>query len=802
MKMNNVEFPERHQSTREMLHCRDYGEVGTLSPVIATHNPHAQVQHFVGFQHTSQPGADHLHNTPYPIAFGNPQRAPGSFVPLGENEPPEHCTPSVNGRSYNSNAISLYGYNHHPSSPNVSSPLETGWPDNTPSPNNGRTPTFEELRWRDAYRNIPARAQIEIIPCKVCGDKSSGIHYGVITCEGCKGFFRRSQQNNYAYSCPRHGNCIIDRSNRNRCQHCRLQKCLRAGMSKDAVKFGRMSKKQRDRLYLEVLKQQQMRAGQPQVESEAFNQTKHNPVTHSSPTESNVTPYYASAEPRNDVIPTYQDTSPPSMHGGDVMVKIEPPNETPYSQTRDPLTPPATQTIPVEPKSTEYSVTKNHYYDVPTSSAEPQTNPVPSFDISENLVSNICEAYYKTCQYSREELASYSKAVRSQEGTLQFQNMAPDQLWGLCAEKITEAIQHVVEFAKHSNAFMSFDQHDQIILLKTGCLEVVLVRMARAFNITNQTVLFDEKYTPIETFRSLGCDDLISGMFEMAKSIAELNLTEDQIALFSFAVLITGDRPGLWESNRLNKLQSVVLGSLQEMFHKTHSDPSDILTKLVMNMLNLRNLSRLHSKYFLHFKHQFVNVSLPPLYKELFFVDENQPPQHFAPNPAFNQQRRTSNDPQENEYHKHSFLDGGLATPNDLGSDASSGSCAIDAQCAILPGAGFAPCTSRSSSTSSVSSSGTAPLGNLSCDDISPMLSDNKSLAGDQQNLDHVSVNHSDDQIQRNQLAEAERLMEAAMNEHVPHNSQTGYPVQMTMLTQQHLHTHDGNLGGIPHLSI
>ncbi|PZC80498.1 probable nuclear hormone receptor HR3 isoform X2 [Helicoverpa armigera] len=105
------------------------------------------------------------------------------------------------------------------------------------------------------------RAQIEIIPCKVCGDKSSGVHYGVITCEGCKGFFRRSQSTVVNYQCPRNKACVVDRVNRNRCQYCRLQKCLKLGMSRDAVKFGRMSKKQREKVEDEVrFHRAQMRA--------------------------------------------------------------------------------------------------------------------------------------------------------------------------------------------------------------------------------------------------------------------------------------------------------------------------------------------------------------------------------------------------------------------------------------------------------------------------------------------------------------------------------------------------------------
>lgn len=84
-----------------------------------------------------------------------------------------------------------------------------------------------------------SRQQLINSPCPICGDRISGFHYGIFSCESCKGFFKRTVQNKKNYVCLRGANCPVSITTRKKCPACRFDKCLKRGMKLEAIREDR-----------------------------------------------------------------------------------------------------------------------------------------------------------------------------------------------------------------------------------------------------------------------------------------------------------------------------------------------------------------------------------------------------------------------------------------------------------------------------------------------------------------------------------------------------------------------------------
>ncbi|XP_041351218.1 uncharacterized protein LOC121370170 [Gigantopelta aegis] len=98
------------------------------------------------------------------------------------------------------------------------------------------------------------KPDVSNIPCRVCGGPSSGFHFGALTCEGCKGFFRRmvKERSPSMYQCLKDNDCNINMFTRNICKSCRYKKCTEVGMSVEGSRIGRQPNSVKHAISLEA----------------------------------------------------------------------------------------------------------------------------------------------------------------------------------------------------------------------------------------------------------------------------------------------------------------------------------------------------------------------------------------------------------------------------------------------------------------------------------------------------------------------------------------------------------------------
>lgn len=444
------------------------------------------------------------------------------------------------------------------------------------------------------------RAQIEIIPCKVCGDKSSGVHYGVITCEGCKGFFRRSQSTVVNYQCPRNKACVVDRVNRNRCQYCRLQKCLKLGMSRDAVKFGRMSKKQREKVEDEVRYFQEKMRSQADAAPDSVYDTQQQTPSSSDQYHGHYSSY-----------PSYP--SPLSSYG---------------------YNPPLNSNMNIQPQPPQYDgsadfVDSTTTYEPNKSGGFLDTTDFIGHaegDISKVLVKSLAEAHTNTnpkLEYIHEMFRKPPDVPK----LLFYNSMTYEEMWLDCADKLTAMIQNIIEFAKLIPGFMKLSQDDQILLLKSGSFELAIVRLSRLIDVNRDQVLYGDVVLPIRECvhaRDPRDMNLVTGIFDAAKAIARLKLTETELALYQSLVLLWPERHGVRGNPEIQCLFNMSMAAMRHEIETNHAPLKGdvtVLDTLLTKIPTFRELSLLHLEALMRFKVAHPHHVFPALYKELFSLD-------------------------------------------------------------------------------------------------------------------------------------------------------------------------------------
>ncbi|CAF0794062.1 unnamed protein product [Brachionus calyciflorus] len=93
--------------------------------------------------------------------------------------------------------------------------------------------------------------------CTICHEKATGFHYGVLACNGCKSFFKRSVKDSKKYFCHFDLKCASNPKRLKRCRYCRWNSCLKAGMclnERRNIKIKDSLKKNKD---IKILENQQ-----------------------------------------------------------------------------------------------------------------------------------------------------------------------------------------------------------------------------------------------------------------------------------------------------------------------------------------------------------------------------------------------------------------------------------------------------------------------------------------------------------------------------------------------------------------
>ncbi|XP_077997313.1 peroxisome proliferator-activated receptor delta-like [Glandiceps talaboti] len=431
--------------------------------------------------------------------------------------------------------------------------------------------------------------------CCVCGDIATGLHYGVHSCEGCKGFYRRTLRMNLLYQpCPYFDKnpCEINIRSRNKCQFCRYQKCISVGMSTKAVKMGRIPHVEKEKILNDLASRVKL--------SPVSCSPSPSTASLSSSSSSSSSSAAASSQPLSNL-------SPPSPS-----CSLSPAPSSLSSQENNP-----DFTDLVERVHSAYIQAFKSQIEYKHSGKCQQVT------LSLNTENDLKKDLHMSSQNP------YKNREQHSDGT-QLQTITDlSQITFVCYNMLQYSVQCAAAFAKSLVEFRALDIADQVILLKYGSYEAILMVNAYRTLNPNQLNLHEQGFViPIEA--------MLTAHGGMVKEVAlpkklfcskvnYLNITDREMAMLCALALAAPDREGLRDRKQIHTFQENLAMALEQEVQQQRPDNRTFLPKILNLLVELRQLNIDHVKSLLNVykrarekRGDKVMVEIPPLLKEIF----------------------------------------------------------------------------------------------------------------------------------------------------------------------------------------
>ncbi|XP_032444289.1 nuclear receptor subfamily 5, group A, member 5 [Xiphophorus hellerii] len=481
--------------------------------------------------------------------------------------------------------------------------------------------------------------------CPVCGDKVSGYHYGLLTCESCKGFFKRSVQNNKHYTCSEQQRCPMNLSQRKRCPFCRFQKCLAVGMRKEAVradrmrggrnKFGPLYRRDRQ------MKQQKANTDPYRIKMET-RQTPgpQSPNDHqtSGPTSNTSSSaafhlshimYPSGMEqscqpmPLDCTMNNHRGLSPPSMPFRGLCCSFPE-----YSQDK------GEPSFSCNPIPTHFSVHTFTPTRTPTSSpgstpssapaisqAGTQTTPPPTTP-SPNFLIQLLEGEQDEGQLCTKVLASLQReqANRGKHDCL--------NTFSIMCKIADQTLFGLVEWARNSNLFKELKVDDQMSLLQSCWSELlVLDHLCRQVTHGKEGCIYlvTGQQIDVSTIMSQAgptLSSLVSRTQDLVFKLKALQFDRHEFVCLKYLVLFNPDVKSVQNRRQVEQTQERVNRALMEHTQQSHPGHSDKFGQLLLRLPEVRSIS-LQVEHYLYQRHLLGDLPCNSLLAEMLHAKHN-----------------------------------------------------------------------------------------------------------------------------------------------------------------------------------